>query len=333
MIKLPRFGIYTLFIAIFMIIGVVSFKVWQIINQINYLPIAYSEKIYLPPHSSAKTLARLLTEKKFLEHPRVFLFLIKQSGYANRLKSGTYLIGQNDSVWRLVEKMVRGDVYRVPFKIIEGTRLCELIAAMQQSSEYVFNEDIIHSLPKQHASLEGLLFPSTYLQPYGESILPVLKLAYQTMDMKLNEVWMNRDMDLPYHSSYELLIAASIIEKETAIEEERKLISGVIINRLRLGMPLQMDPTVAYALPGCEHVVLKGSDLKVDSEYNSYLHRGLPPTPISMVSLSSLGAAAHPTRTTFLYFVAKGDGHHVFSNEYKQQKNAINQYLRTPHVE
>jgi UPF0755 protein len=332
MIKLSRFGIYTFFIGIFMIMGGASFNVWQIINQINTYPIHHSEKIYLPPHASAKTLALLLTQKKCLAHPRLFLFLIKQSGYANRLKSGTYFIEKNDSAWHLVEKIVRGDVYKVPFKIIEGTRLCELINTMHHSSEYVFTDDVIQSLPKQYASLEGLLFPSTYLQPYGESILPVLKLAYQTMDMKLNKIWVNRDADLPYHSSYELLIAASIIEKETAIEEERKLISGVIINRLRIGMPLQMDPTVAYGLPGCQHVLLKGADLKINSEYNSYIHKGLPPTPISMVSLSSLRAAAHPTRTSFLYFVAKGDGHHVFSNEYKQQKKAINQYLRTSHV-
>jgi len=204
---------------------------------------------------------------------------------------------------------------------------------MQKSKKYSFSIEELDKLSNNFNSLEGLLFPSTYFQPYGENILPVLKLAYQLMQDKLNQIWNGRDLNLPYHSSYDLLIAASIIEKESADIEERKLISGVIINRLQLDMPLQMDPTVAFALPGCGHTILKGNDLKFDSKYNTYLHKGLPPTPIAMVSMSSLEAAAHPIRTSFLYFVAKGDGHHVFSTEYNQQKKAINQYLRTKHVE
>jgi UPF0755 protein len=333
MMKLPRFGQYTIIVVTFLLIVLMLFKVRFIYNQVLGVPVHHQQKIYLPPHSSAKSLVAFLKQKKITTYPRILLLLIKQHGYDKRLRSGTYLLEDKDSTWDLVEKIVRGQVYKVPFKIIEGTRLCELTASMQKSHQYTFSMEELDKLPKNFNSLEGLLYPSTYFQAYGEDILPVLKLSYQLMQDKLNQTWNTRDLDLPYRSSYDLLIAASIIEKESADIQERKLISGVIVNRLRLGMPLQMDPTVAYALPGCSHTKLTGNDLKFDSKYNTYLHKGLPPTPISVVSMSSLQAAAHPTRTTFLYFVAKGDGHHVFSTEYNQQKKAINQYLRMKHVE
>ena len=133
---------------------------------------------------------------------------------------------------------------------------------------------------------------------------------------------------LPYQTAYEMLIAASIIEKETAIPKERRLIAGIIINRLRKHMPLQMDPTVIYALGSQYHGTLRREDLQIDSPFNSYLHRGLPPTPIAMVDKDAIDAAAHPEPTDYLYFVATGNGSHHFSVNYEEQKQAIQYYLR-----
>lgn len=329
--KWPRFGFYAIGFVFSIVFLSILTKAWHSKNHILNDAVHNSQLIQLPKGASAKTLARILLEKHLIDEPYTLLFLIQQNHIAKFLKSGVYQIQGRESVWDLVLKMTKGQVYKVPLRIIEGKRICEIVEQFEQSKDYYFNKNMLSALPQDHASLEGMLYPSTYLQPYGESILPVLKLAYQTMAQKLNAIWAERDQNLPYRSPYELLIAASIIEKETADPLERQLISGVIINRLRLGMPLQMDPTVSYALSGCQHVILGGSDLKKDSPYNSYLHQGLPPTPIAMVSLSSLFAAAHPKASTYLYFVAKGDGHHVFSSEYIQQQQAINRYIRKLH--
>lgn len=305
------------------------FQVWQI-NQEFFIQASSSshQLITIPKATSAKQLTRIFYQQGIIHSPNLLLFLLKYNALSHQLKSGTYLFNSNESVWSLIEKIQKGQVYQTHLQIIEGTRLCDLIKKLKASPFYQFDETMLDQLQYKAGSLEGLLFPSTYTQAYGESVLPVLKLAQNTMQQKLTEVWNTRDLNLPYQSPYELLIAASIIEKESAIEEERRLISGIIINRLKLGMPLQMDPTVAYGVNSCEHILLKGKDTQLDTPFNTYQHKGLPPTPIAMVSLSALQAAAHPRLSSFIYFVAKGDGSHYFSVDYQQQKQAIKKYLR-----
>lgn len=329
--SLPHQWLKILFIALLSALLFGVFKMWQIKCYLIDTPIQKKQLLHFPPRSSAKTLVSILEAKHLLKNKYALLAILKLKHVSLYLKSGTYLLEPQDTIWDVVEKIMRGEVYKVPFKIIEGTRLCELMARLNTSPHYTFSPAMLGSIANESKSLEGMLFPSTYLQPYGESVYPILKLAYDTMQKKLAEVWQTRDYNLPYQSAYELLTAASIIEKEASDEQERRLISGVIVNRLKLHMPLQMDPTVIYGMGGCQHILLKGSDLKQDSPYNSYLHRGLPPTPIAMVSMSSLLAAAHPISTSYLYFVAKGDGHHVFSVDYPHQKQAVNYFLRKPH--
>ncbi len=312
------------FLLSFVALGSISYRML-------YAPVHQSGLLYLPKRASAKVLSDILYQKHLIRTPWLFRMLLRQTAWASQLKPGTYLYSSNDSIWTLIHKIIRGDVYKVSFSMIEGSRLCELLETMSKAKDFQFNPSMLDVLPKEHPSLEGLLFPSTYIQAYGESVLPVLKLAYQTMQKNLTDVWQSRAPNLPYQDPYQLLIAASIIEKETAVPEERPLISAVIRNRLQKGMRLQMDPTVAYGMPGCLHRILKGSDLKYDSPYNTYMHSGLPPTPIAFVSMASLRAAAHPANSDYLYFVAKGDGHHEFSSDYQHQQKAVNFYLRTPH--
>ena len=330
---LPHRWLQWLAIFIVTIFGMVTFSMWHIQYEFFKKPIEVSNNIItFPKASSARKLSEIFYQQGIIKHPKIFLGFLKYYRMSALLKSGTYLIESHDTAWSLLEKITQGKVYNINIQMIEGQRLCEWIKQWSQAKSYHFQESMLEDLAQGYPSPEGLFYPSTYIQAYGESILPVLKLARKTLDLKLSEIWHSRDTGLPYQSPYELLIAASIIEKETAIETERHLISGVIVNRLRLNMPLQMDPTVAYGLPGCEHVILKGSDIKRDSQYNSYMHKGLPPTPIAMVSEASLRAAAHPQKTPYLYFVANGHGEHVFSIEYQQQKKMIRQLLRDTHV-
>jgi len=329
--SLPHQWLKTLLIAFLAALLFGVFKMWQIKRYLIDTPIQQKQLLHFPPRSSAKTLVSILEDKRLLKNKYALLAILKFKHVSLYLKSGTYLLEPQDTIWDVVEKIMRGDVYKVPFKIIEGTRLCELLSRLNTSPDYMFSPAMLDGIANESKSLEGMLFPSTYLQPYGESVYPILKLAYDTMQKKLSEVWQTRDYNLPYQTAYELLTAASIIEKEASDELERRLISGVIVNRLKFHMPLQMDPTVLYGMGGCQHILLKGSDLKQDSPYNSYLHRGLPPTPIAMVSMSALLAAAHPASTPYLYFVAKGDGHHVFSVDYPHQRKAVDCFLRKPH--
>lgn len=324
--KLLRFWRYIFSIG--MLLFLIS-ETWQFYNVYFLRPIARELHLELLPKSTAMTFSEWLKAQGLIQYPVRFRYYLRLLHYSNRLKTGYYVFSSQDTVWDLVQKVINGKIYRIPFRIIEGTRFCELLNVLESSKDYQYSPDMLETFKKQSPALEGMFFASTYWQPYHQSVQPVLKQAYDLLKIKLNQVWTVRDANLPFKTPYELLIAASIIEKETADPAERKLIAGIIVNRLRIGMGLQMDPTVAYAIPGCQHVILKKSDMQINSLYNTYKYRGLPPTPIAMVGMSALEAAAHPTSSKYLYYVAKGDGHHIFSENYVAQKEAVKAYIRT----
>jgi UPF0755 protein len=174
---------------------------------------------------------------------------------------------------------------------------------------------------------EGRFFPETFNFDYGESASNVLKRSHKMMQERLDILWQNRKKGLPYKDPYEAVILASLIEKETAFDDEKHLISGVFIRRLEKGMRLQTDPSVIYALGEKYKPPLKKSDLKFDSLYNTYRYHGLPPGAISSVGYSSLYAAFHPDSGSALYFVSKKDGSHAFASSYEEHKNNIKKYL------
>lgn len=333
MLKLPQRWLQLLLVALFFISATICFVFWQIRHEFFIKPYHNSpQRIIVEPNSNAKQLILNLKKAQIIQSPRGLYILFKLYHISPQLKAGIYLLETGDTVWSLIEKIIKGKVLMQRLTIVEGTRLCQLIDAWRQSPDFRFKAESLDSLLGNYTSLEGLFFASSYQYPVGEDILPVLRLAKQELQARLNEVWQNRESYLPYKNPYELLTVASIIEKETADVSERRLISGVIVNRLRLHMPLQMDPIVAYGMSGCQHLILKGSDIKQETPYNSYHHQGLPPTPIAMVGMESLMAAAHPMQSSYLYFVAKGNGLHYFSSSYQEQVAAIKQYLRNKHA-
>jgi UPF0755 protein len=197
---------------------------------------------------------------------------------------------------------------------------------LRQAPYLAYSQTDWSKIKGNYLSAEGLLLADTYHYDAGSMSNKILELANKNLNNYLNNSWLQRSKDLPYKSSYELLIVASIIEKESSIPAERRLISGVIINRLQKSMPLQMDPTVIYALGINYKGKLTKENLHIDSPYNTYLNRGLPPTPISMVGKDAIDAAAHPTFSNYLYFVARGDGSHDFSVNYEEQLQAVSRY-------
>lgn len=282
--------------------------------------------ISVDKNMSASDFARMLQSKHLIKSSRSFLTLIRLQGLAQRLKAGIYQITPGESPLKFLYKVAAGEVLVESFRIIEGTTLNQVITNLQNTQYLNYNSFDWQTIAGDHKSPEGLLLADTYNYNAGSDAKPLLQLASQRLQQFLEYSWENRSPGLPYKTPYELLIAASILEKETSLATEKKIISGVVINRIRKNMPLQMDPTVIYALGENYHGKLTHNDMSVNSPYNTYINRGLPPTPIAMVGKAAIDAAAHPQVTNYLYFVAKGDGSHFFSATYDEQREAISRY-------
>lgn len=283
-------------------------------------------QIEIKPNSSASSFVKQLYDLKLIRSKKLLLSLMHIQGYHKQIKAGIYQIEPGESAQQVVQKIVEGSVLVLPFRIIEGTTLKQVTSNLKNAPYLRFDEADLTDIAHGYLSAEGLLLADTYNYDAGENARGLLKIANKNLLAYLAQTWKDRSPNLPYQSSYELLIAASIIERETALPRERKLIAGVIANRLKRHMPLQMDPTVIYALGDRYTGQLSHNDMKVKSPFNTYINRGLPPTPIAMVDKESIAAAAHPQASNYLYFVSKGDGSHQFSATYSEQKKAIMLY-------
>ncbi|WP_133127096.1 endolytic transglycosylase MltG [Legionella nagasakiensis] len=282
----------------------------------------------LDKSTSASSFVHSLKARHLIESERLFLLLIRMQGLTKQLKAGIYQIQTGESAQQFLFRVVAGDVLQESFRIIEGTTQNQVAMNLKQAAYLTYSDKDWQAITDTFTSAEGLLLADTYYYDAGSGSRQVLAQAYANLQQQLEQSWQQRSPDLPYKSPYELLTVASILEKETSIPSEKRLIAGVIVNRLRKNMPLQVDPTVIYALGSRYKGKLTRKALQIDSPYNTYRYRGLPPTPIAMVGKDAIDAAAHPKVTNYLYFVAKGDGTHQFSVTYEQQKQAIKHYLR-----
>ncbi len=281
--------------------------------------------VELNKNTSAADFVHILKAKKLIYSSRLLLWFIRFQGVAAQLKAGVYQIKPGETAPQLLKKVVAGEVLMLPFTIIEGSTV-EQVTSNLKKAAFLNQDSHDWQIVSSHKSLEGQLLADTYYYGAGSQAKTLLQLANQHLEEYLEQSWQQRDLKLPYKSSYELLIAASIIEKEAFLPAEKTIISSVIVNRLKKNMPLQMDPTVIYALGANYHGKLSHEDLAVDSLFNTYRYKGLPPTPIAMVGKTAIAAAAHPEASTYLYFVATGDGSHYFSTNYDEQRKAIDRY-------
>lgn len=265
-----------------------------------------------------------------------FETLARALGQAQSIKAGSYEVARALTPLELLDKLTRGDVRQAEVRLVEGWTLRSVRRALDASPHVrhdstAMDEDQLRmALGATEPRLEGMVFPDTYLFAKGSSDLTVLRRAYRAMQRHLAAEWDARESDLPYRAPYDALIMASIIEKETGQAAERDLIAGVLVNRLRKGMRLQVDPTVIYGLGEAFNGNLKKIHLLTDGPYNSYLRAGLPPTPIALSGLASLHAAMRPARTDALYYVARGDGSSQFSRTLEEHNRAVNKYQRAP---
>jgi UPF0755 protein len=256
------------------------------------------------------------------------------TGATANLRAGRYAVERGITLAGLLDKLQAGDVLREKLTVVEGVTFRELRALLASASELkpesasMSSADLLKAIGASETHPEGLFAPDTYVYDLGTSDLDVLRQAYRRQMKLLQDAWETRAPGLPYKSPYEALIMASIIEKETGQPSERDMIAGVFVNRLKLGMLLQTDPTIIYGLGEKFDGNLRKRDLQADGPYNSYTRAGLPPTPISLPGRASIEAALKPAQTNALYFVARGDGTSHFSNSLGEHNRAVDKYQR-----
>ena len=258
------------------------------------------------------------------------------SGQARRIRAGSYEAPAGTTPIRLLEKMVRGDETLAVVRFTEGWTFRQIRAelahaeALKATTAAMSDAEVMQALGVPGLSPEGRFHPDTYAYSKGSTDLAVLKRAYRAMQQRLAEAWQERAADSPLKSADDALTLASIVEKETGVVADRGLVAGVFVNRLRVGMPLQTDPTVIFGLGTAFDGNLRKRDLLADTPYNTYTRTGLPPTPISIPGKAALMAAVRPEPTRALYFVARGDGSSEFSETLAEHNRAVNRFQRKP---
>ncbi len=284
--------------------------------------------------TSLKALSRKLADAGLFSEAYGFWLLGRFTDEAVGIQAGRYRLDAPISPRDLLVKLTQGDVVKETITFIEGVTFKEMRAALEADQRLKVTlkgmpaPELLKKLGAAEVNPEGLFFPDTYQFAAGTSDLDLLRASYQSMKKKLNEAWDARAEGLPYRSPYEALIMASIIEKETGRADERPLIASVFVNRLRLPMRLQTDPTVIYGMGERFEGNIRRRDLTTDTPYNTYTRDGLPPTPIAMPGLGSIRAALTPAQSDKFYFVATkaGDGSHAFSRTLDEHNRAVAKY-------
>ena len=315
--------------------GLAAGAVWWWLNRPLPLAAATAE-VSIEPGQTPRRVAELWVEAGVQVPPRWLYEWFRWSGQARQIRAGSYEIEAGITPRQLIDKMMRGDQVMETLRFVEGctfAQMREVLAqapALKPTTRALSDAQVMAAIGEPALAPEGRFFPDTYAYTRGVSDVTVLKRAYATMQRRLVGAWAERAADLPLKTMDEALVLASIVEKETGREADRALVAGVFNNRLRIGMPLQTDPTVIYGLGPTFDGNLKKRDLLADTPYNTYTRRGLPPTPIAMPGAASLRAAVQPAPTRALYFVARSDGSgaSVFSESLADHNRAVNVYQR-----
>jgi UPF0755 protein len=278
--------------------------------------------------------ARQLRDAGVIAHPYALIALARAKGVDRTIKAGSYEVGDGIMLPQLLAKLTQGDVTQSSLTIVEGTTFAELMRSFGETGEIAHtladlpDSELLARLGIAEKSPEGLFFPDTYFFANGSSDVALLKRAHRALAERLRMGWERRAADLPLATPYEALILASIVEKETGRSADRPLIASVLVNRLKRGMRLQVDPTVIYGIGDKFDGNLRKRDLDADTAYNTYVRDGLPPTPIALPSQASLDAVMNPPPTAYLYFVSRGDGTSEFSSTLADHNRAVSKYQK-----
>lgn len=304
----------------------------SLVNQSGSQPlnIESTQLVTVEPGTNLRLLLRSLEDQQIVSNRWAIKLWVKLNPELANIKTGTYELIPGETLEQLLTKISRAKERQWSITLVEGLTWKQwkqqLIAAEHLNGEEFREEQFLESIGSRHKNLEGLLLPDTYNYTSGTRIRDIVSRSYNAMNDYVIEAWSRRDPTLPLKTPYEVLILASVVEKETGLASERPHIAGVFVNRLEQNMRLQSDPTTIYGLGDAFDGNLRRADLRQKTPYNTYRINGLPPTPITMVSSASIDAVVQPQITSDLYFVAKGDGSHQFSETLEEHNAAVQQY-------
>ncbi len=288
----------------------------------------------LNPGTTLRSLATDLKHKGYIDNSIYLRILARWTGQGKQIKAGEYHIQPGTTPTQLLDQLVAGQVTTYNITLVEGLNFRQMLSlinahkALSHTLEGLSDEQIMSRLGRRGMHPEGRFLADTYNFPKGTTDLALLKRAYRAMEELLKREWENRDPSVPFKDPYQALILASIVEKETALAEERPEIAGVFVRRLNKNMRLQTDPTVIYGMGDEYSGNIRRKDLQTDTPYNTYTRGGLTPTPICMPGKDAIRAVMHPAQGKYLYFVAKnrGDGSHHFSESLEEHNRAVQKY-------
>jgi UPF0755 protein len=311
-------------------LGLFAWLAYYAISPLKLQP--NSQEITIQPKSGLRSIANQLVKQGVLNEPWRFIIIARLLNKQSYLQAGSYTLNKNVSPYQLLLSLNHGKTTQGSITFIEGRTFAQMQEkiikndAIKQTLTGLSESEMLKLMGSDYSVAEGLFFPDTFYFDRNTTDTVILKRSYDSMQSKLAKAWEGRDANLPYKNSYQALIMASIIEKETGKAAERPMIAGVFINRLRMGMRLQTDPTVIYGMGVHYDGNIRKKDLMADTPYNTYTRDGLPPTPIAMPGMAAIDAALHPAATKALYFVGKGDGSHLFSNNLAEHNLAVVRY-------
>lgn len=309
---------------------------WKVRQLADSKILINEETIFtLKPGTGRLALGEQLYADRVVNRPRVFQWLLRVEPALSHFKAGTYRLTPGMTVREMLQLLESGKEAQFPLRFVEGMRLSDYLKQLRDAPyvKHTLNDDSYASVAKalelkETDGLEGWFWPDTWMYTANTTDVALLKRARQKMVKVVNEVWEGRAEGLPYKDQNQLVTMASIIEKETAVASERDQVASVFINRLRVGMRLQTDPTVIYGMGERYNGKISRADLETPTAYNTYTITGLPPGPIAMPGEASLKAAAHPAKTPYLYFVADGKGGHTFNTNLASHNRSVQDYLK-----
>ena len=335
---------FVFLLIILLILGGVGFWGYQKLTEFVHTPVNVTQDqlLTIERGTTGSKLAALLEQEKILEHADLLPWLLKLQPQLNKVKAGTYSLTGVKTLQDLLDMLNSGKEAQFSVKFIEGKTFkewrknLENAPHLKQTLQGKTDKEIMALLDipavakavYEWNNMDGWLYPDTYNYTPNSTDLELLKRSTTRLQKALDKAWNERDENLPLADPYQMLILASIVEKETGIAAERPQVASVFINRLKANMKLQTDPTVIYGMGESYTGNIRKKDLETMTPYNTYMIEGLPPTPIAMVSESALQAVAHPAKTDFYYFVADGSGGHKFTRNLNEHNKAVQEYLR-----
>jgi UPF0755 protein len=327
-----RFLLTVFLLLMLAVLGTGAWALWWVHQPMRLT--APSIDLSIEPGTLPRGVAQAVRDAGVDVQPELLYGWFRLSGQGRAIKAGSYELETGITPHQLLAKLARGEESLRAVTIVEGWNVRQVRAALAKEevlkpdTKGLSDEDLMKALGRPGQHPEGRFFPDTYAYAKGSSDVALLKRAMRAMDKRLEAAWEQRSPQASVKGPEEALILASIVEKETGKAVDRPMVSAVFNNRLRIGMPLQTDPTVIYGLGAAFDGNLRKKDLQSDTPWNTYTRPGLPPTPIAMPGKASLLAAVKPAQSDALFFVARGDGTSQFSASLDEHTRAVNKYQR-----